>query len=137
MVKIIIAKMVFILTIAILALCSVPLSNIPDVWPEPIELVRPSYPSEALEKKKEGITILKIFVNAEGKVDSVMVLKSSGNILLDESAKKAVLESKFRPAEINNKPIGMWIILPYQFTIIDKQLYKKKGGINDKHKIQK
>lgn len=52
----------------------------------------PEYPLAALRENIQGVVVLRIYLNIHGFVKKVQVVKSSGYYLLDEAAKKAVLQ---------------------------------------------
>jgi len=59
--------------------------------------VHPIYPRIAKRRRIEGKVILDLKVNSKGVVTSTEVLKSSGHLVLDESALRAVKQWKFKP----------------------------------------
>ena len=84
--------------------------------PRPIREVIPEYPEDLRKKGVEGVIVLSILVNAQGKVDSVYVLNnSSGNKRLEMSAKAAALKSLYAPAKSKGKNMAYWISRPYTF----------------------
>lgn len=95
-----------------------------DKLPEPLNLVRPSYPEEAKKSNIEGIVIARVLVNETGKVDSVELVKSSGSALLDNAAQEAALKSTFKPATRNGQPVASWVVIPFQFILSTKEAPK-------------
>jgi TonB family protein len=61
---------------------------------------RPNFPPSALGKGSEGPVRLKLFFGNEGSVTSARVLKTSGDTVLDETARSAVLKWKLKPSAI-------------------------------------
>ncbi len=73
----------------------------------------PTYPSAALKEEKEGKVAVRILVNADGKLDLVIVTKSSGDIRLDYAATSSI-ERKWKFSSINK---GYYIDLTFSFDI--------------------
>jgi len=84
--------------------------------PEIVRLVRPAYPREARRLGKEGLVILKLSLEASGEVGAIEVLQSAGHGM-DEAARKAVQQSRFRAATRGGRPVGCQAILPVRFTL--------------------
>ena len=76
------------------------------------KIATPVFPYELL-KKKDFVkqVILNVHINESGKVESV-IIKKSGGLYLDNNSIKAVLDSKFKSAS-NGKPF--LISIPYTF----------------------
>lgn len=94
-----------------------------DKLPEMIEADKPVYPEEA---KKNGITgkvFVKILIDTIGAVKKAVVIKSDHE-LLNQPAIDAAVKSKFTPAYNAGKPIAVWIVLPYRFTLDGKEPQK-------------
>jgi protein TonB len=81
-----------------------------------VRLVRPAYPHEARRLGKEGLVILKLSLEASGEVGAIEVLQSAGHGM-DEAARKAVQQSRFRAATRGGRPVGCQAILPVRFTL--------------------
>jgi protein TonB len=75
-----------------------------------------TYPEEAIKNKIEGTVYVLAYVNENGDVYFVEVLKGIG-YGCDESAKKAVLETKFKPAYNQGKPVKVRIVIPIRFKL--------------------
>lgn len=84
--------------------------------PEIVRLVRPIYPYEARRLGKEGQVILKLSLEATGEVEAVEILQPAG-FGMDEAARKAVQQSRFRPATRGGRSVGCQAILPVRFTL--------------------
>src|SRR5438105_3903142 len=61
---------------------------------------KPAFPTPALKKGSEGSVKLRIVLAQDGSVAAATVSKSSRDPVLDETARKAVLKWKMRPAVI-------------------------------------
>lgn len=77
----------------------------------------PPYPRMARRRGYEGITILEVLVNREGKVDDVRLSSSSGHPVLDRAAKSSVKKWVFIPAVRGNKKVEMWVKIPIRFQL--------------------
>lgn len=78
----------------------------------------PVYPPLARQLEQEGRVILQVEVNENGSVRSVLIIKSSGFKLLDESALETVKNWIFMPATKNSKPVSGTIKIPINFKLI-------------------
>jgi periplasmic protein TonB len=78
---------------------------------------KPKYPRVARRRGYEGVVLLKVLVDQEGRVDDALVLKSSGHNVLDRSALKAVKNWVFKPGTIDGKPMEMWVQVPVRFEL--------------------
>jgi protein TonB len=79
----------------------------------------PPYPSEARQLKKEGMVMLRVEVNAEGKAVSVSVTRSAGFSALDLAALETVRGWKFKPARVAGIPISTSVNIPVNFRLKD------------------
>ena len=57
----------------------------------------PRYPSLARRRGEEGRVLLRLTVNAAGRVEAVSVARSSGHDLLDQEAQRTVARWRFQP----------------------------------------
>jgi protein TonB len=80
----------------------------------------PLYPQLARENGWEGLVMLHVFVQSDGKPGHVNVEKSSGRKILDDAAVKAVKQWQFKPAGIGNVSFSTWVRIPVRFTLVDK-----------------
>lgn len=77
--------------------------------------VAPEYPELARQAGIEGRVILKALIDEKGNVTKVSVLQ--GDDIFKESAVAAVHKMKFKPAINGNKPIKVWITIPFNFQL--------------------
>lgn len=88
----------------------------PVTQPESITLKSPfHYPVALWDAEVEGETQLMVHVTAEGGVDSVYVLRSSGETSFDSSAVSGAYELRFAPGRRGDDRIAMWVRLPVRF----------------------
>jgi len=80
----------------------------------------PKYPADALRNKVEGLVLLRVGVNAEGRVESLWITKGSGNDSLDKAAEKAVRSWRFHPARAGAFAMACEVEVPIEFMIPGK-----------------
>ena len=77
----------------------------------------PRYPEAARRARQEGVVLLLARVNSLGMADNVTLKVSSGYLLLDESALKAVQRWKFKPAKIGSLSVDSQVEIPIRFQL--------------------
>ncbi len=90
----------------------IPYSKSPKVVSKPT----PKYPELARKAGLEGRVVLKVFVDKQGNVKDAILLKGVSKAL-NEAAENAAYKAKFKPAENNGQPVGVWIAFYYNFTL--------------------
>ena len=88
-----------------------------DAPPRPKRNIKPDYPKGARQRGEQGDVILEIRVAAEGTVDDVKVVTSSGFVELDEAAVRAAKAAKFSPARSGREPVASTARLKLQFKL--------------------
>ncbi len=88
--------------------------------PVPVRKVEPKYPELAMRAGLEGKVWVKIWVDKEGKVKQVVVLKSDAEIF-NEAAVEAARQFLFTPAYMNNGPVAVWVSVPFKFKLADRK----------------
>ena len=78
---------------------------------------KPEYPSAALRARETGIVLLSFLVGVDGKVIEGKVLRSSGYRRLDEAARTALAECRFKPATVDGKPEQAWAKIEYEWKM--------------------
>lgn len=76
---------------------------------------KPLYPPMAQRYCEFGTVVLRVYVNAEGRAETVELKQSSGYPSLDQSAKTAVQSWRFRPGTVDGKPVAEWYQQPIPF----------------------
>jgi protein TonB len=79
--------------------------------------VRPSYPSSARRLGIQGMTTLRVFVTADGRVGEVLIQETAGHPDLDDAAADAVKRWRFEPARRGTEAVGVWVLLPVEFRL--------------------
>jgi protein TonB len=77
----------------------------------------PLYPLKARRLGYEGIVMLKVLIDDNGRVDDLRVLKSSGHRVLDRAALSAVKKWLFEPGTKNGVKKKMWVKIPVRFDL--------------------
>ena len=75
-----------------------------------------TYPEEAKKKEVEGAVYVSIWVDENGIPQKPKVLKSDSK-LLEEEAIRAIMNSVWKPAINDGKPVGMWVTIPISFRL--------------------
>jgi len=83
-----------------------------------------NYPPNCRENNIGGKVFLKFIVSDLGEINTVEVLKSSGNVELDYEAVRVVkLMPKWKPASMSGKPVNVYFNLPISFNIPDNPFF--------------
>lgn len=85
--------------------------------PVPILKVEPEYSEEARKAKFQGVVLLAIVVDTNGRTRDVRVLRSVG-MGLDEKAIEAVMKWRFRPGYKDNKPVAVTANVEVNFRLL-------------------
>ena len=85
-------------------------------FPEIVVRATPVYPELAIRANLEGKVWVNILVDKQGKVKNAIIAKSNQEIF-NEAALKAAMQYSFTPALQNNKPVAVWIVVPFKFEL--------------------
>jgi protein TonB len=77
----------------------------------------PEYPASSRAAGEHGNVMLRVEVDAKGRVASIAIAKSSGFRDLDNAAVRAVKRWKFKPATVGGIPVSTTINVPVQFQL--------------------
>ena len=78
----------------------------------------PPYPPQALQQQQQGEVLLRVSIDASGKVSTVEIERSSGHRLLDQAARRQVLRHwRFAPAQRDGQAIEAQGLVPINFRI--------------------
>jgi len=83
-----------------------------------IKKIDPVYPKLAREAELEGTVHVNIWVDKQGKVRDVKVLKSTSEIFV-QPVIDAVKQWQFSPAMMKNGPVAVWVAVPFRFSLED------------------
>lgn len=78
---------------------------------------KPPYPPVAFQLRIEGTVMVKALVQPDGSCGEVLLGRSSGNSMLDQSALNTVAQWKFVPAKSQGKDISQWVSIPITFAL--------------------
>ncbi len=78
---------------------------------------KPDYPLAAYRNGIEGVVLLRLEIDATGRVKRVSIEQSSGHNVLDRAAVAAVRTWSGRPAHRGGRPVATEEILPVHFRI--------------------
>ena len=81
-----------------------------------ITRVEPVYPEIARKLRKEGTIILEAIITTDGTVDDVRIVKSA-DAFLDEAAKQAVMQWRYRPATLNARAVNVYLTVTVSFRL--------------------
>ncbi len=85
--------------------------------PDPLFSESPvEYPLDLWHQDVEGSTVVRVLVNEEGGVDSVMIAETSGHVALDSAAVRGARAMVFTPARKEGKPLRVWARVPVYFS---------------------
>ena len=91
-----------------------------DKAPVVVAKSEPAYPALAIKAGIEGIVWVKIWVDKTGKPRDVVILKSEQEIL-NKPALDAAWEFRFTPGYIKDKPVDVWVSVPFKFRLAEKR----------------
>lgn len=77
----------------------------------------PEYPIPSRRRREEGIVLLDVAVDADGKPSSISLNRSSGYPLLDRAALDAVRRWTFEPARAGGVPMFSRVVVPVRFSL--------------------
>lgn len=77
----------------------------------------PDYPIMLRQRGIEGTVWLRVFVDRSGLPERIILFKTSGYRLFDESALRAVARWRFKPARSQGATMASWVEFPVRFTL--------------------
>lgn len=91
--------------------------------PRPIYSPEVDYTEQAREAKLEGVCVVRIFIDTDGKPKSVVVIKKLG-MGLDERAVETIKKWRFEPGRQYGKPVPSYLTLNLEFKIFGQSTEK-------------
>ena len=85
--------------------------------PNPSQNSAPIYPDVARKKGWQGCSLLRAQISAQGIVESLTLLQSSGYDVLDQAASTAVRRWRFHPQQINGQTTPSIVEIPVKFSL--------------------
>ncbi len=103
-------------------IATAPTSPIEDIGGETRQLayaepMRLRYPAPAIRARAEGKVLLKVLVDADGKVERIEIARSSGHAALDAAAREAVQRARFKPVLREGVAVPAWGLVPIAFRL--------------------
>ena len=77
----------------------------------------PAYPRMASKRGYQGIVMLNVLVDENGRVKDLKLFTSSGYRILDKAALSAVQNWVFEPGTKGKKKMAMWVRVPIRFEL--------------------
>ena len=77
----------------------------------------PAYPSRSRQNGEQGKVFIRAFVNEAGKVEKIVLKKSSNYERLDNAALETVKTWRFVPAHRGDVAVSAWVIVPILFNL--------------------
>lgn len=87
-----------------------------DTKPEIVQYVQPQYSEFAREAGLEGLVMVDVLVGTDGRVKDARVSRSVHTVL-DQAALEAARRARFTPGKQRDRPVEVWVSLPYNFTL--------------------
>ena len=84
--------------------------------PELVQFVEAVYPESERAAGRSAAVVLRLKLDAEGKVTTAEVTESAGEAF-DAAAREAALKFRFSPAEVDGKPSAIAIAYRYEFKL--------------------
>lgn len=91
-----------------------------DRMPVPVRQIKPRYPMSARRMGQSGQVLLRLFVDQEGAVREVNVVRAEPAGVFEDAAVEAVRRWQFTPAVSRGAAVGMWMTLPVRFALDER-----------------
>ena len=105
-----------------------------DSGPEPprlLELAEAEYPPGARAARQEGNVVLKLLIDAAGRVTEAEVVDPIGHGF-DEAARKAALLFRFTPASRGGRPVASRILYRVEFRLPEEPPAPERGRLQER-----
>jgi periplasmic protein TonB len=76
----------------------------------------PKYPNESRRRGEEGMVVLRVIIDENGRANRIEIQRSSGHSRLDDAARAAVQSAIFRPYIENGVARAVLATIPIEFT---------------------
>jgi TonB family protein len=87
--------------------------------PSAVKTIQPVYPELAKRAGVEGKVFVKALVDKKGKVKTAVIFKSDAEIF-NQVSLDAAYQWIFKPAIKNNRPVTVWVTLPFDYQLKNK-----------------
>lgn len=78
---------------------------------------KPLYPALSRRLNEQGIVVVRVLIDSNGKAEQAELVQTSGYSRLDNSALKTVTQWRFVPGTRNGVPHAMWFNVPIHFVL--------------------
>lgn len=78
--------------------------------------VKADYPEIARRAQLQGTVLVHVLVDVTGRVDKA-VISQGVHPLLDKAAMAAALRCRFTPGKQRQRPVPVWVAIPYRFRL--------------------
>lgn len=82
-----------------------------------LQAPRPDYPVISRDLGEQGVVMLRLAIDADGKLLRTELQKSSGFTRLDKAARDSVARWQFQAALENGQPVAAQLVLPVRFSL--------------------
>lgn len=89
----------------------------PDIKAAYLDNPKPYYPESARRRGLEGVVVLLVEIDAEGRAASVEIKQGSGHAALDRAARETVQSWRFRPATRAGHAVSAQVEVPIRFGL--------------------
>jgi len=83
-----------------------------------------NYPALSKKKGEEGLSVVRIEVDADGVVRATQLVSTSGFARLDEAALASFSGAQMIPATINGEPVSTWANIPVAWNLAGHGTYR-------------
>jgi len=87
-----------------------------DKMPQIVKSVSPKYPELAKRQGLEGTAFIKVLVDTAGNPVNAIVIKSD-NEIFNQPSIDAVMKFKFSYALKDNRPVDVWVVIPFKYKL--------------------
>jgi TonB family protein len=83
-----------------------------------------NYPALSKKRGEEGLSVVRIEVDADGVVRATQLVFTSGFARLDEASLDAFTGARMIPATINGEPVNTWVNIPIAWNLAGHSAYR-------------
>jgi protein TonB len=83
------------------------------------QLPQPRYPAISRRNGEQGLVVVEVLIDANGRARDTRVLQDPGHPRLVRAVLEAVRQARFRPATLDGTPIAQRVRIPYRFVLQD------------------
>jgi len=82
-----------------------------------LQAPRPDYPAISRDLGEQGVVMLRLAIDADGRLQRTELQKSSGFTRLDKAARDSVARWQFQAAQEGGRPVAAQLVLPVRFSL--------------------